>query len=223
MQSNSVSTHQACASCKHQRKRCETNCPLAPFFPSNDMDRFQAVHKVFGVSNTQKMIKNIESQHERHKAVESIIWEAQCREADPVNGCRGKYLELQHEMNMLMEKNKMLQNEINMIMENNKMLMENNNLLQNENSFLKSQYFSQFLHSNNNISISNADYIQQYEQGLIQAVHSTEDPLSTYQRLGGLIKQKEKRNSLAQLSQSQINQQQYVVAWANKFKRDECK
>ncbi|XP_058103624.1 LOB domain-containing protein 2-like [Magnolia sinica] len=192
MQSNSGAAHQACASCKHQRKRCEPNCLMAPFFPHDEMESFQAVHKVFGVSNTQKMIKNIESHDDRSKAIKSIVWEAQCWEMDPVNGCLGRYMELEHEKNMLKEENKKLWNE--------------NNLLKTQ--FLQSQYNAgngsyDWSNINNGIVIdtendnngyitSYADYIQPY-------------PLRT------LRKPDQTRNSLALHSQSQINQHQYTV------------
>ncbi|RVW52389.1 hypothetical protein CK203_072095 [Vitis vinifera] len=31
---------QACAACKYQRRKCKPECPLAPFFPSHDKERF---------------------------------------------------------------------------------------------------------------------------------------------------------------------------------------
>ncbi|TYK09538.1 LOB domain-containing protein 2 [Cucumis melo var. makuwa] len=80
----------ACAACKHQRKKCHETCPLAPYFPADRNREFQAVHKVFGVSNVTKMVKNVREEDKR-KAVDSLIWEAVCRQNDPVLGPYGEY------------------------------------------------------------------------------------------------------------------------------------
>ncbi|KAJ6762021.1 LOB DOMAIN-CONTAINING PROTEIN 4-RELATED [Salix koriyanagi] len=56
---NRMLAHPACASCKHQRKRCTENCALAPYFPAEKTLEFQAVHKVFGVSNVVKLVKDV--------------------------------------------------------------------------------------------------------------------------------------------------------------------
>ncbi|XP_058103359.1 LOB domain-containing protein 2 [Magnolia sinica] len=96
--------HQACASCKHQRKGCRPDCVLAPYFPVEKTQKFQAVHKVFGVSNTQKLIKDLDTKENQSKAVSSIIWEAEWRLLDPINGCWGEYKKLLEEVKMLRRK-----------------------------------------------------------------------------------------------------------------------
>ncbi|XP_076885287.1 uncharacterized protein LOC143534756 [Bidens hawaiensis] len=75
----------ACASCRHQRKKCTQKCILAPFFPAEKTREFQAVHRVFGVSNVTKMVKGL-STEDAIKAVDSLVWEANCRLSDPVLG-----------------------------------------------------------------------------------------------------------------------------------------
>ncbi|KAL8227767.1 hypothetical protein R6Q57_015351 [Mikania cordata] len=65
----------ACASCRHQRKKCTQKCMLAPFFPAEKAQDFQTVHKVFGISNVTKL----------------LIWEANCRLHDPVLGALGEF------------------------------------------------------------------------------------------------------------------------------------
>lgn len=80
----------ACAACKHQRKKCTESCILAPYFPANRSREFQAVHKVFGVSNVTKILKNLREE-ERKEAVESLVWEACWRQKDPVLGPYGEY------------------------------------------------------------------------------------------------------------------------------------
>nr|XP_004305435.2 PREDICTED: LOB domain-containing protein 2-like [Fragaria vesca subsp. vesca] len=80
----------ACAACKHQRKKCSEGCTLAPYFPVERNREFQAVHKVFGVSNVTKMVKNA-NEANRRKVVDSLVWEALCRQKDPVLGPYGEY------------------------------------------------------------------------------------------------------------------------------------
>nr|XP_027191202.1 LOB domain-containing protein 2-like [Cicer arietinum] len=88
--------HQACAACKHQRKKCSENCILAPYFPSNRNCDFKAVHKVFGVSNITKLVKNVQ-ESDRRRVVDSLIWEASCRQRDPIHGPYGEYTKVYNE------------------------------------------------------------------------------------------------------------------------------
>ncbi|CAN1759481.1 LOB domain-containing protein 2 [Linum perenne] len=83
-------THSACASCKHQRKKCAEDCILAPVFPAEKTREFQAVHKVFGVSNVIKMMRRVEAR-DRERVAESLVWEANSREHDPVLGAMRQY------------------------------------------------------------------------------------------------------------------------------------
>jgi len=46
-----------CASCKLLRRRCTKDCTFAPYFPSDDPQKFAIVHKVFGASNVSKMLQ----------------------------------------------------------------------------------------------------------------------------------------------------------------------
>ncbi|KAJ6433525.1 hypothetical protein OIU84_017253 [Salix udensis] len=96
---NRVAMHQACASCKHQRKRCGEDCVLAPYFPAERTQEFQAVHKVFGVSNVIKLVKDVNKERQKETA-ESLVWEATCRRNDPVLGCYGKFKRLQEEFEL---------------------------------------------------------------------------------------------------------------------------
>ncbi|KAL6536907.1 hypothetical protein OROHE_012491 [Orobanche hederae] len=89
----------ACASCKHQRKKCTNKCVLAPFFPVGKAREFLAVHKVFGVSNVTKIITNL-GEEERKVAVDSLIWEALCRQRDPVLGPYGDYRRICEELRL---------------------------------------------------------------------------------------------------------------------------
>ncbi|KAG2320209.1 hypothetical protein Bca4012_053494 [Brassica carinata] len=97
--SNNTSSHQACASCKHQRKKCNNECILSPYFPARKTKEFQAVHKVFGVSNVQKMVRTV-SEEDRTKLSESLTWEALWRQRDPVLGSYGEYRRISEELKL---------------------------------------------------------------------------------------------------------------------------
>lgn len=77
---------QACAACKHQRRKCVPDCPLAPFFPPNSHKDFLNSHKLFGVRNIMNTVRKVEPLN-RENAVKSMIFEANIRAHDPVGGC----------------------------------------------------------------------------------------------------------------------------------------
>lgn len=97
--SNNSSSHQACASCKHQRKKCNNECILSPYFPARKTKEFQAVHKVFGVSNVQKMVRTVREE-DRTKLSDSLTWEALWRQKDPVLGSYGEYRRICEELKL---------------------------------------------------------------------------------------------------------------------------
>lgn len=78
----------ACSSCKHQRKKCDQNCELAPYFPASRYHEFQNAHRIFGVSNILKIMNAVEPS-QRQATAESILMEGNARRNDPVNGCLG--------------------------------------------------------------------------------------------------------------------------------------
>lgn len=92
--------HLACAACKHQRKKCDENCVLAPYFPVNKCREFQAVHKVFGVSNATKIVRKANNDEDRKKVADSLIWEAFCWQKDPVLGPYGDYRKIYEELSL---------------------------------------------------------------------------------------------------------------------------
>lgn len=77
---------QACAACKYQRRKCTPDCVLAPYFPPEKQHEFRNAHKLFGVSNINKIISNI-NPDQKADAMSSIIFEANMRANDPVGGC----------------------------------------------------------------------------------------------------------------------------------------
>ncbi|KAF8379997.1 hypothetical protein HHK36_027466 [Tetracentron sinense] len=89
-----VKMNQPCAACRTLRRRCGTNCPLAPYFPLDELDNFACVHKLFGASNVVKMIQSLE-ENKREDAVNSMVCEARMRLRDPVYGSTGAIFNLQ--------------------------------------------------------------------------------------------------------------------------------
>jgi|UniRef100_A0A2N9HL91 hypothetical protein len=87
-------TTQACAACKYQRRKCATDCILAPYFPHDRQRQFLNAHKLFGVSNITKIIKNL-NQPDKDEAMRTIIFQSDVRANDPVGGCYRIIRELQ--------------------------------------------------------------------------------------------------------------------------------
>nr|XP_043627201.1 LOB domain-containing protein 22-like [Erigeron canadensis] len=90
-------TNQACAACRYQRRKCTPDCLFRPYFPPNHQQQFQNVHKLFGVSNITKIIKNLDDD-DRHKdnAMKSLIYQADARAQYPVEGCCKIIRQLHH-------------------------------------------------------------------------------------------------------------------------------
>ncbi|KDP21035.1 hypothetical protein JCGZ_21506 [Jatropha curcas] len=107
------SNRHGCAACKHQRRKCNDNCLLKPCFGLERIEEFQAAQRVFGISNLNKMIKSLQAQ-DRHKAIESVIWEASIWKKDPINGPLGQYRKLEQENQFL--KNQLIQQQQKQIM-----------------------------------------------------------------------------------------------------------
>ncbi|XP_019451914.1 PREDICTED: LOB domain-containing protein 22-like [Lupinus angustifolius] len=116
MQGNNKVLHSACAACKHQRKKCNEKCILSPYFPSSRSCEFDAVHKVFGVSNITKLVKNVRVE-DRRMVVDSLIWEACCRQRDPIQGTYGEYTKICHEYEKVF-------NELQIIRDQNHLIMQ---------------------------------------------------------------------------------------------------
>eukprot|EP00249_Psilotum_nudum_P031832 c46652_g1_i1 orf=154-438(+) len=81
-------TTQACAACKYQRRKCTPECPLAPYFPADQPKQFMNVHRLFGVSNVLRLLRQIDPS-KKSDAVKSIVYEAAAWEKNPVHGCLG--------------------------------------------------------------------------------------------------------------------------------------
>ncbi|XP_065848675.1 LOB domain-containing protein 22-like [Euphorbia lathyris] len=88
----------ACAACKYQRRKCKPDCPLAPYFPPSSHRDFIAVHKLFGVSNILKTIRSFDSPAAKQASVNTMIFQAKARAADPVGGCHRIILILKNQI-----------------------------------------------------------------------------------------------------------------------------
>ncbi|KAL0424991.1 UNVERIFIED_CONTAM: LOB domain-containing protein 22 [Sesamum radiatum] len=77
-----ASTTQACAACKYQRRKCASDCILAPYFPHARQRQFLNAHRLFGVSN----IVTFDPPAKDH-AMRTIIFQSEARATDPVGGC----------------------------------------------------------------------------------------------------------------------------------------
>ncbi|KAL6991137.1 hypothetical protein U1Q18_009256 [Sarracenia purpurea var. burkii] len=95
----------ACASCKHQRKKCPEGCVMAPHFPAQRMEDFAAVHRVFGIANVTKMIKDL-SFAQQEEAIKSFKWEASLWNQDPVQGPYGFCKKLEEKLRLMEEQRK---------------------------------------------------------------------------------------------------------------------
>ncbi|XVF27564.1 hypothetical protein REPUB_Repub14bG0119200 [Reevesia pubescens] len=95
-----LNSRHACASCKHQRKRCDNNCVFAPHFPANRANYFREVQKIFGVKNVGGILAHLSPQ-DRQKAVESLEWEALAWKEDPIEGPLGLFRKLEKELELL--------------------------------------------------------------------------------------------------------------------------
>ncbi|KAJ8771870.1 hypothetical protein K2173_027047 [Erythroxylum novogranatense] len=88
---------QACAACKHQRRRCTSECVLAPYFPADQTEMFRNAHKLFGVSNIVKILRNVDNS-QKAEAMTSIICQANIRDRYPVHGCLGMINHLRYQI-----------------------------------------------------------------------------------------------------------------------------
>uniref|UniRef100_A0A8I6XUG6 LOB domain-containing protein n=1 Tax=Hordeum vulgare subsp. vulgare TaxID=112509 RepID=A0A8I6XUG6_HORVV len=78
----------ACAACKHQRRRCTAECPLARYFPHDRPGLFRSAHRLFGVSNILKTLRRAgPDRAHRDDAMRGIAYEAAAWDAYPSGGC----------------------------------------------------------------------------------------------------------------------------------------
>ncbi|XP_027334120.1 LOB domain-containing protein 12-like [Abrus precatorius] len=143
-----------CASCKLLRRRCAKDCIFAPYFPSDDPQKFALVHKVFGASNVSKMLQEL-AVHQRADAVSSLVYEAHARVRDPVYGCVGAISYLQNQVSELQMQLAVAQAEILCIQMQHEPMMPNPEIEEDPNhkSYLLQNDIPQYLNhaSSNNV------------------------------------------------------------------------
>ncbi|CAH9116121.1 unnamed protein product [Cuscuta epithymum] len=121
-------TSQACASCKYQRRRCTSDCPLAPYFPADQPDMFHNAHRLFGVSNITKLLKQIEPS-QRGVAMKSIIEEANARAKYPVYGCVAEIQQLMFKIQLAEEELMAVHSQLAFYQQQNQQQHDSNNSL----------------------------------------------------------------------------------------------
>ncbi|KAL5655061.1 hypothetical protein ACJX0J_034380, partial [Zea mays] len=89
-----------CAACKLLRRKCQPDCMFAPYFPSDNPQKFVHVHRVFGASNVSKILNDLQP-FQRQDAVNSLAYEADMRIRDPVYGCVGVICILQRHLSLV--------------------------------------------------------------------------------------------------------------------------
>lgn len=77
---------QACAACKYQRRKCASDCVLAPYFPHDRHRQFLNAHRLFGLSNIVKITRRLDPPA-KDAAMRTIIFQSEARAADPIGGC----------------------------------------------------------------------------------------------------------------------------------------
>lgn len=95
-------TSQACAACKYQRRKCTSECALAPYFPPDQPKMFQNAHRLFGVRNISKILEELDPS-QKMEAMRSIIYQANIRDRFPVHGCLGVIVQIQYQIRQLEE------------------------------------------------------------------------------------------------------------------------
>ncbi|KAI4339533.1 hypothetical protein MLD38_024468 [Melastoma candidum] len=91
-----------CAACTTADKLCTPHCIFAPLFPPDRTAEFSMVHKVFGEMNSRKLLTKLPPEH-RKDAADSLVYEAEARLRDPLNGCIGTISSLQKKLDGLKE------------------------------------------------------------------------------------------------------------------------
>ncbi|KAL8118257.1 uncharacterized protein LOC141661576 [Apium graveolens] len=93
-------TSQACAACKYQRRKCTSECVLAPYFPPDEPNKFRNAHRLFGVRNISKILEELDPT-QKSEAMRSIIFQANIRDKYPVHGCLGVIMQYQYQIRQL--------------------------------------------------------------------------------------------------------------------------
>ncbi|XP_066351464.1 LOB domain-containing protein 4-like [Miscanthus floridulus] len=74
-------------------RKCDLDCPLAPYLPADQQSRFTNAQRLFGTSNIQKTLTKYGP-----AAMRSLIYQWEVRAADPIGGCVGIIKELRRQV-----------------------------------------------------------------------------------------------------------------------------
>ncbi|KAI4387741.1 hypothetical protein MLD38_000147 [Melastoma candidum] len=89
-----------CAACTVADKLCTADCIFSLLFPPDRTTEFEMIHKVFGEMNSRKLLTKLPPEH-RKDAADSLVYEAEARLRDPLNGCVGTISSLQRKLDRL--------------------------------------------------------------------------------------------------------------------------
>ncbi|CAH8391963.1 unnamed protein product [Eruca vesicaria subsp. sativa] len=92
-------------------------CNCAPFFPSTEWEKFNRVHKIFGVENVRKILNDLDEHQHSEKAVTALCYEAEARIYDPICGYVGSEFVLNNILNNLKREIDSASNELVTIMD----------------------------------------------------------------------------------------------------------
>ncbi|KAL0540732.1 hypothetical protein IC582_020745 [Cucumis melo] len=109
-------TSQACAACKYQRRRCSKDCALAPYFPADQPKMFQNAHRLFGVCNIMKILKQVHPS-QKDETMTSIIYESNMRSRFPIHGCCGVIWQLHYQIQQVAEELRQVRSRVDMVKE----------------------------------------------------------------------------------------------------------
>ncbi|CAA6658241.1 unnamed protein product [Spirodela intermedia] len=94
---SAASPTQACAACKYQRRKCNPDCTLAPYFPADHHRQFINAHRLFGVSNILKTLRGLDHP-QRTWAMKNITFQSNMRSQDAVGGCYRIIFDIQRQI-----------------------------------------------------------------------------------------------------------------------------
>ncbi|XP_057799864.1 LOB domain-containing protein 22-like [Salvia miltiorrhiza] len=114
----------ACAACKHQRRRCAADCPLAPYFSADRQSDFANVHRLFGIKKVSKLLQSVAPRH-RDDAAKSIVYEANLRAMHPVAGCFGAAAELRRQIQICEAELEIVSQNLAFLKQNNSFVVNN--------------------------------------------------------------------------------------------------
>ncbi|CAH8391958.1 unnamed protein product [Eruca vesicaria subsp. sativa] len=92
-------------------------CNCAPFFPATEWEKFNRVHKIFGVVNVHKILNDLDEHQHHEKAVTALCYEAEARLNDPICGYVGSEFVLNNILNNLKREIDSASNELVTIMD----------------------------------------------------------------------------------------------------------